>query len=674
MYICIMSKSKKAKKAKKQATQPAAAKPKVVTDMGNPSFWMQARCHKWMLFVMAIALYANTLTHEYTQDDAIVIYDNMYTQQGLAGIPGILKYDTFRGFFKEEGKSKLVSGGRYRPMTQLMFALEWQIFGKNPTVGHAINILLYALLGVILYTLLSLLLIGANKNGKREDKLRTLIFVTCALFIAHPIHTEAVANIKGRDEIMTLLGAALAFWAALKYYHTKESKWNLLALISFFCALMSKENAITFLAVVPLGFIFFKRQSLINSLKNLGPFIISTVAFLAIRTAVLGADFGAKSMELMNNPFLKLSGNNWVPFSGGEKIATILFTLGKYIGLMVFPHPLCHDYYPRAVEIMSFGDWQVLVSLVLYLAIAGAIFYFWSRDKIIAFGLFFFIATLSIVSNIVFPIGTNMSERFMFMPSLGILLVLARILTKFLKSATAVYGLTAVLVLLLGFKTVTRNTVWKNDFTLFTTDVKTNPRSAKLLNAAGGTLSTNAGKLEAGPQKTKMLNEAIGHLNQAIKIHPTYRNAYLLLGNSHYYLENYDDAVGHLDNVLQMYPDFADAKKNLPIILRDGGKFYGEKKQDFAKSEQLLLRSRSLNPQDTETIRLLGIVNGIKGDLPTALKYFEDVLKMDPNSAITYVSLGTTYQNMGNKEKAREYYDKAVAIDPTALNNLVKQQ
>ena len=44
---------------------------------------------------------------------------------------------------------------------------------------------------------------------------------------------------------------------------------------------------------------------------------------------------------------------------------------------------------------------------------------------------------------------------------------------------------------------------------------------------------------------------------------------------------------------------------------------------------------------------------------------------MDPNQASVYVNIGTTYQNMGDQVKAREYYDKAIAIDPNALNILV---
>ena len=73
----------------------------------NSSFWSYIR---WILPALGFLLYANTLGHDYTQDDAIVIYDNMYTTQGLAGIPGLLSKDTFHGFFKEEGNNHYKNG------------------------------------------------------------------------------------------------------------------------------------------------------------------------------------------------------------------------------------------------------------------------------------------------------------------------------------------------------------------------------------------------------------------------------------------------------------------------------------------------------------------------------------------------------------------------------------
>ena len=667
-----MAKSKKKVKKSKKSSAVAAEQTHedTISSKKQLPIWKQTSFHKIALFALALLLYANTLGHKYAQDDAIVIYENMFTKQGISGFPGILSNDTFFGFFKEEGKAKLVAGGRYRPFTQLMFALEWQIFGDRPIVGHTVNMLLYGLLGLMLYNFLCLLTLGQNKGGNKETATKLLIFITCLLYIAHPIHTEAVANIKGRDEIMTMLGGIVALWASLKYYYTKAGKWNIVALLSFFVALMSKENAITFLAVVPLMYLLFKRKSLVNSLKFLWPFMVSTIVFLGIRTAVLGMDFGGSSMELMNNPFLKISNGAWVPFSGAEKMATILFTLGKYVWLMIFPHPLSHDYYPRAVEIMNFSDWQVLLSLATYMVMLFATIFFWKKDKYISFGILFFIITLSIVSNIVFPIGTNMSERFMFMPSLGLLLVVARLLTKYIKNETLLLVITGLILAGLSYKTVTRNKVWEEDFVLFNTDVKTNGRSAKLLNAAGGSLTTKTASMANGPEKDKMLTDAIGYLNEAINIHPTYKNAYLLLGNAHYYKKNFEQSIQTYEKVLRLYPNYPDAQKNLPIVLRDAGKHFGQQMNDITKSEQFLTRSYELSPGDAETLRLLGIVNGIKGDHNKALFYFEKAQALTPNSAMSYVNLGTAYKNLGDAVKAADNYNKALSIDPKALDGI----
>jgi len=196
-----MSKHKKPKK------QLAKKKIKATGPSLSDNWQTNTKLHKLLIFAFAFLLYANTLTHDYTQDDAIVIYDNMFTTKGFSGIPGILKYDTFFGFFKVEGKDKLVAGGRYRPLTLVMFAVEYAIFGKSPFIGHLGNVLLYGLLGIVLYLLLLKLF-----RAREDIPLAALLaLVTTLLFIAHPIHTEVVANIKGRDEIMTLLGRLILF-------------------------------------------------------------------------------------------------------------------------------------------------------------------------------------------------------------------------------------------------------------------------------------------------------------------------------------------------------------------------------------------------------------------------------------------------------------------------------
>jgi len=662
-----MAKKKNIKKTKK-ANKTALSEPIEVTK--SVPFWLQSKWQCLILFSLACLIYGNTLKNGYTQDDAIVIYDNMFTQEGISGIPGILKYDTFFGFFKEAGKEKLVSGGRYRPFTLIMFAVEWQVFGKSPFINHLVNVLLFGGLCIMIYLLLARMFVHHKSEIDKSKNALLPIFLMALLFVVHPIHTEAVANIKGRDEIMTMLGAIIALWSLFKFIDTQNQKWNIIALVSFFIALMSKENAITFLAVAPLSLYFFGKQSLSSSLKSIWPIILATIIFLGIRFSVLGADFGGTPNELMNNPYLKIVGNKYVEFSFAERMATIFFTLGKYIILLIFPHPLSHDYYPRAIEVMSFTDWQSILSLLTYIGLVAIALLFWTKDKIISYGILFYLITLSIVSNIVFPIGTNMSERFLFIPSLGYTIVIVRLLYNIFKKDLVVYTIGGLVLVVMSVKTFTRNFVWQDDFTLFTTDVKTQPRSAKLLNAAGGALSTKAAELEDGPEKTKMLNEAINYLNQAVEIHPTYRNAYLLLGNSNYYLKNFKEAIQSYDQALAYDPNFKDVLTNLPIVLREGGKHMGQQMGDLETALKWLLRSYNLNAQDYETCRLIGVAYGINKQNQKAIEFFQKAIALKPDLASNYTSLGTAYQAIGNEEKARESYTKAIELDPKALDYL----
>ncbi len=650
-----MSKAKKKNIVKKEVE-----KPKATSSLGS-----NHRFYQRIVFAFAFVIYANTLFNDYTQDDAIVIYDNMFTQDGVSGISGLLIHDTFYGFFKTEGKAKLVSGGRYRPLTPIMFAVEYQLFGASPGAGHFISVLLYSLLCLLIYKLLVLMLLP---NMKEQKGFYLFVLFASLLFAAHPLHTEVVANIKGRDEIMSMMGAVLALYYSLKYVDSKRTVHILWASLAFFLGLMAKETTITYLAVIPLAVYFFRSVSLSKAIMPLAGVVASTVLFLVIRFSVLGMDFGGAPMELMNNPYLKIDGNNYVSFTFGEKTATIIYTLGKYIQLLIFPHPLTHDYYPRHVEIMSFGNWQVILSILTYLGMLVVAFRGLKNRSLFSFCILYFLITLSIVSNIVFPIGTNMSERFMFMPSLGFTVLVAFLLFKYLKSQKILFGVFGVIIFLFSVKTFTRNFVWKNDFTLFTTDVKTSSNSAKVLNAAGGALVTESAKPKNASKKEAMLNEAIPYLEKALTIHPNYKNASLLLGNANFYKGDFEGAIKAYERTLQISPEYQDAIKNLAIAYREAGKKAGEVERNLEKAKKYLKRSVQLMDNDADAFRLLGIVHGMGGEHQEAIKYFTKVTEMQPESAISYVNLGKAYQYYGDDETSRIMFQKALEIDPKALD------
>lgn len=618
------------------------------------------------LLLLGFLLYANTFGHQYALDDAIVIYDNEFTQKGVEGIGDILKYDTFRGFFKVEGKEQLVSGGRYRPLTLVLFAIEVELFGLNPLAGHLVNALLYGLLVLLIYKLVLLFFAKA-----KPEKAQWIALATSLLFAVHPVHTEAVANIKGADEITTMLGGLAAIYFSMRAFDQKKWAWHILAAVLFFLGLLAKENAITLVAVVPLAYYFFRGLPLLKTISPTLPFLGAAAVFLAIRGAVLGWGLGEPTMELMNNPFIKLVDNRWVPFSAGEKLATIFYTLGKYIQLLVFPYPLTHDYYPRQIGIMNFANPGALLSLLLYMALLAYAVWGLLKKKAMSFGVWFFLLSLSIVSNIVFPIGTNMGERFIFMPSLGFCLAIAMLLYAWTERNKAVKPMVnwagAAVLALFAVMTIARNPVWKDNYTLFTTDVKTSSNSAKLQNSAGGETIAYALTLQNEQARNMQLEKAVGHLKEAIRIHPTYKNAYLLLGNAHNYLRRFEESISYYDIALRIDPSYPEALRNRAVTYRDAGKYAGEKEGNAAKAENFLLKALEVMPNDYETLRLLGVASGIQGKNQEAIRYFSQATQVEPNNADAWFNLSIAHFNAGNMAEYAQFEQKAKEIDPEIM-------
>ena len=178
------------------------------------------------LIIIALTLlcYANTLTLHFALDDRMVILESKFTiKGGWESVKAIFTEDTFTGYFGSD--HAIVAGGRYRPMSQLTYMIEFQLFGKDirerigdlddyynlhngdheayfydtplPFVCHLMNLLYFILLCLILYEVLAR--IFPQYEGTKWYQ--SLAFIAVLLFAVHPIHTEAVANVKGRDEI-----------------------------------------------------------------------------------------------------------------------------------------------------------------------------------------------------------------------------------------------------------------------------------------------------------------------------------------------------------------------------------------------------------------------------------------------------------------------------------------
>lgn len=658
---------------------------------------------KLIIALLVAVFYANTLSLDYALDDRMVILESKYTiKGGWDSVKSIFTEDTFKGYFGSE--NNVVAGGRYRPMSQLTFMIEFQLFGQDikshlgdvddymnlhdsdhekyfkdstlAVVNHLMNVLYFMLLCLIVYEVLAMLF--TKYQGTKWYQ--SLAFVATVLFALHPIHTEAVANVKGRDEIFAMLGAMAALWCALKYVD-KRSWWLLLLeLLAITFGLFSKENTITFLAVVPLALYFYpKEKKGMDYLMTLLPIILGSVFFIIVRTNVLGGFMPEDTTHnILNNPYIHST--------KVQEVATVLLTWGIYFKLLVFPHPLTHDYYPHQIAITDFSNplvWVVVVGCValLVLALRGL-----KKKTVVSFAILFFVITFSITSNLLFNVGTFMNERFVFIPSLGFVLVIAYLLCQLAEQKPQLMrklslGVFLLISILYGVKTFTRNFVWNDDFTLFLTDVKTSDNSIKCNISAGGS-ELQIWKVH---HKERDKNAAYAYLQKALDLEKNSLNAYLLLGELMFWDDNPQGAYQAYRNAALIDPRNQIAQDNLrkmalavedadlkPITNLLDEAMNERNAAKVMQSYQLINEYLDEHPESLVGLNIKGNVVGRgMGNLDASIAIYEEVLSKDSTFASSWENMGIAYAIKRNFDKAEYCLKKALHFAPD--NENIKQ-
>lgn len=521
-----------------------------------------------LLPLLALLLYANTLSNGFTLDDVVVITKNGYVQKGISGIPSIFGSDSFEGYYQQDNRATLITGGRYRPLSLFFFALFFEFFGNDPLPFHLFSILLFALTALALFHTLKVLFKGLENDTPLISTISTL------LFIVHPVHTEVVNNIKSADEQLSFLFSTLTLYFVLLSLDNKKFIYSIIAGITFTLACFSKETALPILAIIPIAIFLFRNSLIKNKIYALNvflPILISSLIYLVARGVVLDWKFGNPSSVLINNPFLKWNGSDWIPFTFAEWSATNLFSLGCYLKLLIFPYPLTHDYYPRQIGIMNWSDWEVYLSLLIHLFLLSLLFLHKRVYKVFRFSILFYLLSISIVSNFLFPIGTNLSERFVYMPSLGFCIALGGIISKIPIKLVKI-GLIALLVLLSSFYVINRNKDWKSNLTLTEADYNTSKNSAKINNSYAAQLLEKGIKNNSLSEKNKQIEQALIFYSKALEINPNYMEALFGRGSAKFVSGDLAGAINDYLIVEKLDPAFPNLKTNLALAFREEAK------------------------------------------------------------------------------------------------------
>ena len=316
--------------------------------------------HKRLLgWLVAICLivYGNTLSSDYVLDDLALITHNTFVQDGLKGLDDIWTKPTLRGFDLRPVFDTAASNDIYRPVAISTFALEHQLFGDNPAAGHLVNVLLFALCVALLFRFVDEL------TGGKYTK---TAFLAALLFALHPIHTEVVANIKSRDELLCFIFSFAALLQFLRYYAGGRPAPLVKAASFFLISLLAKETSVSFVVIVPVVALFAgaaRRRVITASAVTL----VVAAAYIGLRWSVLhawNADH-PEMLDFMENPLVGAG-------SVSTRYGTALAVMVRYLGLLVFPHPLSSDYTFATIPFTQFLSFPSLLALLLYGALAVA--------------------------------------------------------------------------------------------------------------------------------------------------------------------------------------------------------------------------------------------------------------------------------------------------------------
>lgn len=426
--------------------------------------WRSLRSAAVFAGASAVLVYLNALENDFAYDDVPIIAENPRIHS-LQTLPEALTAPYWPGPL---GKGL----GLWRPATTGTFGLLWVLSDGTAVVYHLFNLLLHAAVTVLVVALAGALLPVSAA------------FCAGLLFAVHPVHVEAVANVVGMAELlsaMAYLGACLIVLRA-----PDRTPCSLLAgaLALYALAFLAKESAVTLPGVVLL--LDASRRDL--DLKGLPRYLRLRAPLYAGMLTVAGLVLVARHQVLghVARPFAPLGAHllEEIP-----RIWTVAATWPHVFRLLFFPLDLSVEYGPAVVP-LAFG-WNgsnllglglVLGALVTALAVwrTGPLGKDRASPRALGWGVVWFVLTLLPTSNLLFLSGILLSERTLYLPSVGFAVSMGWVFHRLAQTrprSALVLGMT--LLALGALRTWTRTPVWRNNLEVFDTLVREHPEAGR---------------------------------------------------------------------------------------------------------------------------------------------------------------------------------------------------
>ncbi|NWY41423.1 TMTC4 protein, partial [Sylvia atricapilla] len=630
-----------------------------------PSYWA-----KMVVALISFLCFANSYDGDFVFDDSEAIINNKDLR---AETPlGDLWYHDFWG----SKLSSNTSHKSYRPLTVLTFRINYLFAGGFYPVGfHVINIILHCTISVLMVDVFSILLGGLqfSNKGRRLNLAPKSSLLAALLFAVHPVHTECVAGIVGRADLLCALFFLLSFLGYCKAFrenkegHTFSVFWVLVSVVLGAIAMLCKEQGITILGlnavfdalvINKINLLEFIRKLLYKdkALENAGLLrkgllfritllMCGGAGILYIRWRIMGT--GPPAFTEVDNP---------ASFADSLFVRAINYNYYYSLNawLLLCPWWLCFDWSMGCIPLIkSVSDWRIIALAALWFCLIGLICQaLCSEDshkrRILTLGLGFLIIPFLPASNLFFRVGFVVAERVIYLPSIGYCILFTygfSLLSKQAKKkkilAVAVLGILLINVM----RCALRSSQWRSEEQLFRSALSVCPLNAKVHYNVGKNLA------DKGNQSA-----AIKYYREAVRLNPKYVHAMNNLGNILKERNELHEAEELLSLAVQIQPDFAAAWMNLGIVQNSLRRF-----EEAEQSYWTAIKHRKKYP---DCYYNLGRLYADLNRHIDALNAWRNATVLKPEHSLAWNNMIILLDNTGNLAQAEAVGREALELIP----------
>jgi protein O-mannosyl-transferase len=605
-----------------------------------------------VLTVVTLAVLGQVRQYDFVNyDDDVYITENSDIKSGIT--PGGLSWAFGTKYF-----------GLWNPLVWISFMLDYQLYGLNAGGYHLTNLLLHILSTLLLFWLFN----------RMTGAIWRSAFVA-AFFAIHPLHVESVAWIAERKDVLSAFFWMLTLCLYVYYTEKPAVKRYLLVLLCFVFALMSKPMVVTLPIVmllldywplsrlqsqkietkteaVPVAASIGKKK---NKLKkedlkeNISPPVVRKLSELKIGGIIPLWQLREKTPFFILSTIVsvialyipKNSSYQVIPWD--TRITNVPVSFLTYLEKTFFPHDMA-IFYPLTAQIPA---WQVMGATLLIVIISASVIVLAKRLPYLFVGWLWYAMTIIPVIGII-QIGRHLvADRYHYLPSIGIAVVLAWGIPSLIKSEEArkkiLFPAGIAVLAVLAVLTWRQCGYWKNSIELWNHALQVTENNDYAHNNLGTALS-DEGKIE----------EAIDHYNKAIALTPDDADFNNNRGNAYARTGKYQLAIADLNKAISLNPEYMKA------YINRGNAYAGDGQYPLAIEDYN--QAIRLKPDSADAYYNRGSTYSEAGQYQRAIEDFSETLRLNPDYIKAYTNRGAAYAALGQFQRAVEDYSEAIRM------------